>query len=163
MLSRTLLLTVTLIGLSALPALADASASPGPASPVPSAAAASGPAKELYGSYAVDFDFLLEQQPGYDKFTAEQKKEAHDKAVGESPKVELEFADRIKISEGGVPKLDASYKVLKHEGAVFSLEMTDSLAKDKKPEVYEFDLTGARLKMKRSGDKEPMVWHKTGK
>lgn len=144
---------------SAAPSPAASAAEASPAAGVPAAAAA---APELVGTYGFDIDFILEQQPDYAKFTPEQKKAAHDKATADSPKLEVVIsADRVKISENGTVKTDASYKVVKKNGTTYALELTDTLSKEKKADVVNFDLQGTRLKMTKEGDKEVLVWIKT--
>lgn len=144
---------------SAAPSPAASAAEAAPASGVPAAAA---PAPELVGTYSFDIDYILEQQPDYAKFTPEQKKAAHDKATADSPKLEVVItADRVKISENGTVKTDASYKLVKKTGTTHALELTDTLSKEKKADVVNFDLQGTRLKMTKDGDKEVLVWIKT--
>jgi hypothetical protein len=136
---------------------ASASAEPAPASPSPAAASAND-AKELLGSYAYDIDYVLEQQAQYAKFTETQKKQAHDKAYADSPKLELVIdAGHVKISENGVVKTDATYTVQKKNGHVYTLAME---TKDKKTDVVNFELTGSRLRMAKEGESEALVWAK---
>lgn len=150
---------------SAAPEASPAPAASAAASPSPAASgapAATGEAKELEGTYAFDIDYILEQQPDYARFTPEQKKAAHDKATADSPKLEIVIsADRVKISENGTVKTDATYKLAKKTGSTFALELTDALAKEKKADVVNFDLQGTRLKMTKDGDKEVLIWVKT--
>jgi len=165
MLARMLALALV-ITLGAAPAHAQAEASASPsaaATPAPAAAAANVPAemKDLAGTYVFDIDYVLEQNPEYMKFDDDHKKLAHDKALADSPKLEISIADHIKISENSTVKTDATYKLVKKTGTVYAVEMTDQLGKDKKAEVVNFDLQGTRMKMTKDGEKDVLVWVKS--
>ena len=137
----------------------EAAASPSPAASV----AAPGLTSELEGTYAYDIDHVLEQIPDYNKFTPEKKKEAREKTVAGAPKLEIVIsADRVKISENGVVRTDATYQLIKRNGGAFALELTNTLTPDKKVELVNFELDGAKLKMAKEGDpKDALYWVRT--